>query len=90
MSEGKKLYEVTVTVTYYAYTETPDSAADYATDAVNDTDFYLRDSTYIKEVKSRPYRLAPGWDDGNLVYCHGFDTTLGEALATLPEKEPLR
>lgn len=88
MSENRKLYEVKVELTYYAYTETPDAAEDFARDAIDDA--FLSDITRAREIKHRGVRLTGEWDDDNLVYCVGSDVTLGEVLATLPEKEPPR
>lgn len=84
MSE-KKLYEVTVEYTFYAYAEDEDEACSYTDEAIRDT--YSRDLGYAREVKHSDHPIAADWDESTLIYHEGReDMTLGSALEKLPPR----
>ncbi len=79
-----KLYECTVTFTYYARADDASKARRMADDAVRD-ELGMREYTRAVEI---PYReWAVEWDKESLIYgTYPDNVTLGEALAALPYK----
>lgn len=79
-----KLYECTVTFTYYARAEDEDSARRMAAEALQDA-YGLMEDTRAVEI---PYReWAVEWPKDSLIYgTYPASVTLGEALAELPYK----
>lgn len=81
--EKRKLYEVTVEFTFYAYAENPHRAADFADDALRDS--FTSDYTDAREVTHKDWRITGDWDNESLVYHKGRgDIPLGELLEKLP------
>lgn len=78
----KRLYEVTCSFTYYAYTEGSADAIYCAEDAARDK--VLFDTATVQEVKHRDHCLADDWDGTCLVYGTDEDMELREVLETLP------
>lgn len=77
----KKLYEVKLEMTYYAYTDSEREAELFDTEAIRDA----LPSTVAYEVGHREWALEEGWDRECLVYHDGLgDVTLGEILDQLP------
>lgn len=76
---AKKLYECTMHLTYYAYTETEDAASDFATEALENA--YVSQCVDVREFK-KPTGvalrnvLAGGWQPGDLVYCARYEGDL--------------
>lgn len=85
MSDKRKLYEVEVRVVYYAYTETPDAAADFVSEACKDAIDYSG-CTNVVEVRDGDHALRDGWDRGCLIYTVGPEVKLSEALDKLPRR----
>lgn len=83
MSEEKrKLYEVKISFTYYAYTETPDAACDFAREALDDA--WASDYSDAQKVTHKDWPIE--WSKDGLVYHAGRgDIVLGDLLDKLPE-----
>ena len=83
---AKKLYEVTISHTYYAYAKDEHEARRYANDAIRDSFEYT--DAEPSEVKHCDAFIVGGWNKECLVY---HDGTEGELeLGTLLDKLPLR
>ena len=83
----KKLYEVTLEFTYYAYAADESEAAEYADDAIRDS--FTADYTHAREVTHDEWPISADWDSGSLVYHDGTegDLELGTLLKKLPERK---
>ena len=79
-----KLYECTVTFTYYARAEDATAARRMADEAVRD-EYSMREYTQAVEI---PYReWAVDWPKDSLIYgTYPDSVTLGDALAELPRR----
>ena len=77
-----KLYECTVTFTYYARAENAAAARRMANEAIRD-EYGMREYTQAVAI---PYReWAVEWEKDSLIYgTYPNEVTLGEALAELP------
>jgi len=85
LPDGKKLYAVTVEVTYYALASSEREACGYADDAINDTSF-IEDSAYANQVKhARECIYDGGWEPDSLVYGADGDLTLEAAFDAVKE-----
>lgn len=82
----KKLYEVTINRTYYAYAKDEDEARRYAQDSMRDS-FNASDADTV-EIKHCDTPIVGGWDEFCLVYHDGSEGELD--LGTLLDKLPLR
>lgn len=76
---AKKLYECTMTLTYYAYTETEDAASDFAMEALENA--YVGQCIDVREFKkpegtSLAAALKGEWQTGDLVYCARYEGEL--------------
>lgn len=79
--EKRKLYEVKISFTYYAYTETPDGACDFAREALDDA--WASDYSDAQKVTHRDWSVE--WRRDGLVYHIGRgDIALGDLLDQLP------
>jgi len=79
-----KLYECTVTFTYYARAKDAAEARRMADDAVRD-ELGMREYTQAVEVGYREWAVE--WPKDSLIYgTYPASVTLGEALAELPYK----
>jgi hypothetical protein len=79
-----KLYECTVTFTYYARAENAAAAQRMADEAVRD-ELGMREYTQAVEVGYREWAVE--WPKESLIYgTYPDNVTLGEALAALPYK----
>lgn len=79
----KRLYEVTCSFTYYAYTEGSSAAIFCAEEAARDV---LTDTATVQVVKYRDHCLSDGWDGTSLVYGTEEVMELRDALKGLPER----
>lgn len=80
---SRKLFEVKIEYTFYAYAEYPDTAADFAEDALRDA--FLSEATTAREVKHSDDHVE--WEKECLVYHAGREgITLGQLLEKLPAR----
>lgn len=81
---AKKLFQVTLEFTYYAYAEDSYEAERFADEALSDAD---SNGAYAREIKYKE-AVQDGWTRGSLVYTDRSegDTELGKLLDALPEK----
>lgn len=78
---SKKLYEVEVSVVYYAYASSADEAHQFAREAIDDV--YLPDHCLTRPVR-KDTRLDDDWTDQSLVYGnHDGDITLGDVISKI-------
>lgn len=83
--EERKLYEVTVAYTFYAYAESGVTAALLADDAIRDAS--SGDYATARAVMHSDARIACDWDRKSLVYHEGDeDLELGDLLDKLPAR----
>lgn len=83
---ARKLYEVTVSFTYYAHTDAVRDAVAYAEQAWQDGG---ADHRQVTLVQTSDHRLAGEWAPECLVYGASDDVELGDLLAQLPTREAL-
>lgn len=85
--QDRKLYRVTVEMTYYVVADDEDDAESYIDEAMRDVD--LSDTSMVFEVH-RGNRPVGGWDLDCLVYGeHDGDLTLRDAMDAYATANPL-
>lgn len=83
----KRLYEVTCSFTYYAYTDNSRGALDCIDEVLRDiSPFEITDDAEVVAVSHAHHHMRGVWDENCLVYGTEEDLALGDALKMLPER----